>query len=140
MKVTFAPEGGSPQVWDYVPSKVKQSEAEMLERKAGSSYDEFNKNVLGGYAKARKVLLWHCFRKDHLLYRWEDLPDFAMAEVTVEFDAAELADIRAAVAGAKIDDSEKAEALAMIDSQMATLPEPDPKVRENSSDNDGGAG
>lgn len=134
MRVTYSPEDGSPQTWEYIPSKVRQTEAEMLERKAGSSYDEYNKNVLAGYAKARKVLLWHCMRKDHPLYRWEDLPDFAMSEVVVEFDAVELADIRAAIVASKIDEDDKAQALTMLDTQMETLPDAAPKAPSSSSE------
>ena len=125
MIVSYKPENGSPQTWTYAPAKVKQSEAEMIEKRFGNDWDAFNKAVLGGNSKARKALLWHCLRKDHPVFRWEDVPDFAMAEVTVEFEAQELADIRTALAKSKdLDDDVKASALATIDEQIASSPDP----------------
>lgn len=140
MIVHYKPENGTEQSWDYQPTKVRQSEAEMIEKRAGCDWDAFNKNVLSGQARARKVLLWHCFRKDHPIYRWEDLPDFAMAEVSIEFDAKELVDIRAAVEkSTDISEDVRAGALEVLDSQIAALPDADPKAGVSSSDVSTGA-
>lgn len=129
MKITYSPENEPVQSWDYRPAKIKQSEAEMMERRSGMDWDALQKGIIAGNAKARKVLLWHCLRLAHALYRWEDVPDFAMGEVKAEFDSAELADIRAAVAAASLPADDKAEALRMIDTQVAELAsEDDPKA------------
>lgn len=129
MKVTFAPDGGAVQSWTYEPRKVRQSEAEMMEKRAGLSWDEFNGQLLKGAARPRKVLLWHCLRKDHPVLRWEDVPDFAMAEVTVEFDASELAEVRALVEKSKdASDEDKAALLEVLDAQIADAGESDPKA------------
>lgn len=122
MKVTYSPESGTPTVWDYVPAKVRQSEAEMMERRAGMTWDELQKGILAGSAKCRKVLLWHALRKDHPVLRWEDVPDFLMAEVTVEFDLRETTDIRAAVAASKeISDDVRVSTLEVLDEEIAKL-------------------
>ena len=128
MRVTYSPENGSPQSWAYEPKRVRQSEAEMIEKRAGMSWDEFNKSLMTGGARARKALLWHCLRRDHPVLRWEDVPDFAMAEVQVELDHAELVAVRAAVASSTdTDDETKTTVLAAIDAQLAEVVETDPK-------------
>lgn len=129
MRVTYSPEGGSPQSWDYQPKRVRQSEAEMAEKRAGLSWDEFNKQLLQGAARPRKVLLWMCMRREHPVLRYEDVPDFAMSEVQVEFDAAELGEVRALVEKAKdTSDEDRAALLAVLDAQIAELGESDPKA------------
>lgn len=129
MIVKYAPEGGAVQSWTYAPQKVRQSAAEMVEKKFGGDWDEFNKKVLAGNAKARRVLLWHCLRTDHPVYRWEDTPDFAMAEVTVEFEPHELATIRGEIVKSKdIDEDVRASALSALDDiEAAELPKVDSK-------------
>lgn len=121
MKITYSPENEPVQSWDYRPAKIKQSEAEMMERRSAMDWDALQKGIIAGNAKARKVLLWHCLRTEHPLFRWEDVPDFAMGEVKAEFDATELADLRTAVAAASLPDEDKAEALRMLDGQITEL-------------------
>lgn len=135
MIVKYTADGSPGQRWIYAPEKVKQSQAEMVEKKFGGDWDEFNKKVLAGNAKARKVLLWHCLRTDHPVYRWEDTPDFAMSEVTVEFEAHELANLRGVIAKSKdIDDDVRASALAAIDDlEDAELPKADSKSEDVST-------
>lgn len=135
MIVKYTADGSPEQRWIYAPEKVKQSQAEMVEKKFGGDWDEFNKKVLAGNAKARKVLLWHCLRTDHPVYRWEDTPDFAMSEVTVEFEAHELASLRGVIAKSKdIDDDVRASALAAIDDlEDAELPKADSKSEDVST-------
>jgi hypothetical protein len=117
--VTYRPEGGAVQTWEYKPAKVRQSRAEMIEKRADMSFDEFGKALLAGRSRARRVLLWHCLSTDHPSYRWEDTPDFAMSEFELAFDVEELATLRAGVAGADVDVDVKDRALAAIDAQIA---------------------
>lgn len=122
MKVTYSPRDGEPQSWEYAPKDVLQSEAEMMEKRAGLQWDELNRALMAGAARPRKVLLWHCMRKAHPVMRWEDVPDFRMSEVQVEFDAFELGEMRAAVEKSpELDDAAKETALAVLDEQIAGL-------------------
>lgn len=133
MKVTYEDDNGNKTTWDYRPSKIRQTEAELMERKWGGDWDALNKAILSGSAKARRVLLWHAMRKDHPVLRWEDVPDFAMGQVSVEFDAEELADIREAIVKNKsMDDATRNDALAVLDEQIAAEPAADPKAPESS--------
>lgn len=138
MIIKFSPEDGAEQSWTYLPKRVKQSEAEMLEKRADMTFEEFNKALFTGAARPRKVILWHCLRKEHPVYRWEDVPDFAMSEVSIEFDAKELVDIRDAVAKSpSMTETARAEALEMLDDQISKLPESGlPKADLKSSESD----
>lgn len=120
MIVKYAPENGPVQTWEYKPKKVRQSQAEMIEKRSSMTFDEFNKALLTGSARPRKVLLWFCYLQQHPVFRFEDVPDFLMDEVTVEFDRAELQDIRAAVVSAKdMPEDVKEQALVVLDEQLA---------------------
>lgn len=135
MIIKYTPEDGAAQEWAYAPLKVRQSEAEMIEKRSGMEWDAFNKALLSGNARARKVVLWHCLRKDHPIFRWEDVPDFAMSEVQIEFDAKELGDIRAAVEKSKdMADDIKSEALRVLDEQLSELPVDEGKAPLSDSD------
>lgn len=137
MQVTYTPKGGAPLSWPYKPLDVRQSEAEMMEKRAGGlTWDELNKGILSNKAACRKVLLWHCLRLDHPLMRWEDVPDFAMGELKVEFDTGELAGIREGIEAMPdgVDDNLKAMALKQIDLQLADAPVADPKAQPSESD------
>lgn len=126
MRVTYSPDGTEPQAWDYVPAKVKQSEAEMMERRADLAWDDLNKGIMSGAARPRKVLLWHLLRRQHPILRWEDVPDFCMADVQIEMDAAELGRMREVMQKSKeLDETTREAVLAAIDDQIAGLPADD---------------
>lgn len=125
MKVSYTDDNDNKSTWDYRPAKVRMSVAEMMERRAGMTWDELNRAILAGSAKARRVLLWSCMMQEHPVLRFEDVPDFAMGQVAVEFDSTELVDIRDAISKNKsMDDTTKADALAVLDDQLATLDAP----------------
>jgi hypothetical protein len=117
--VTYRPEGGPVQSWPYKPKRVRQSRAEMIEKRAEMSFDEFGKALLGGKTRARRVLLWHCLSTDHPTFRWEDTPDFMVSELELSFDAEELQTMRDSIAAADAPEDAKAKALATIDAQLA---------------------
>lgn len=93
MDVTYKPEDGSVQRWSFNSGRVRQSEAEQIEAKAGTRYEEWVLDVQSGSARARRVLLWHLIRRDHPKFRFEDTPDFYVDELVVEYDAAELREL-----------------------------------------------
>lgn len=90
MKVTYTPEDGDAQAWDFSHGRVRASEAEMCERRLeGTKWDAFEAELLQGSARARRVLLWHLLRRAHPGMRWEDTPDFCMGDLVVEMDLAD---------------------------------------------------
>lgn len=93
MFVKYRPEDsadGDPQDWVFVAGRVKASKAEMIEKRYGKPWGMFSSAILAGEAHARRVLLWHLLSTAHPAFRWEDTPDFAMDEFTVEHSYAEL--------------------------------------------------
>lgn len=90
MNITYKPEGGTEQSWVFKPAKVRQSEAEVIEARAGCDWDTFITKVQEGASRARRVLLWHLMRREHPTLRYEDTPDFLVGELVVQFDADEL--------------------------------------------------
>lgn len=118
MWVTYAPADGAEQRWPFLPLGIKQSKAEMIEKRAGCSFAEWTTAVMAGSAKARKALLWHLMTTDHPGLRWEDVPDFAMGELVVDHDAAELAEIRKAALTAPMDEEIRTAGLAEIDTAI----------------------
>lgn len=41
MRVTYAPEDGDKQTWEFHPGRVKRSEAVLIEKRAGVRWDEW---------------------------------------------------------------------------------------------------
>ena len=115
MRVTYAPEGGAEQVWDFDPKRVRASEAEAIERRAGESWDAWLLNVQSGQMRARRVLLWHLMRRDHPTLRYEDTPDFFAGEVVVEHTRAELEEIRERAVRAKLPPDQREQVLSALD-------------------------
>lgn len=130
LRIRYAPEGGTPQEWTFVPRRTRQSEAEMIEkqakaRDAGNNFAEFLVHVKAGQAAALKVMLWHLTRRDHpgVNLRIEDVPDFYMGEVTVALDLDELLEARELAVANKhmFTDAEFAAGLAEVDAEIAEL-------------------
>ncbi len=136
MIVTYAPEGGAAQRWEFNPQRVRASEAEAIEKRAGETWDAWLVGVQSGSMKARRVLLWHMLRRDHPTVRYEDVPDFYAGEVLVEHTSAELTEMRDRVAKANIPADQREQALTALDvalteamSREADEPEPEGKAR-----------
>ncbi len=121
MLVKFSPENQvEPSTWEFHPEKVKQSAAELIERRSGLTYAQWAKAVGDGSALARKVLLWHLMTRDGHPLRIEDVPDFFFGDLTIEPDLDELRRVREQVeTSTDIGGSEKSEALNAIDLEIA---------------------
>jgi hypothetical protein len=117
----YTPEGGERQEWPFSPRKLKASEAESLEKRAGWDLEEFMEHLAKGSILARRALLWMFLRRVHLSLRFEDV-DFTVDEVEVQFDKGELTAIRAEVEKMP-DGPEREKALATIDEQLLTAPD-----------------
>jgi len=118
MFVTYQPSDGERQRWEWDPDRVRQSEAEMVEKRYGKTWDQFKAGVMSGDSKARRVLLWHLLRREHHTLRYEDTPDFYVGELVVEFSTGEIAMMRDRIMKANIPDDERDQMLTALDIQM----------------------
>lgn len=133
MIVTFTPVEGDSRSYDFKPRRIMSAEAENIERLVGKPYAEAVQAVIAGSALARRALVFTLEKRAHPTLRWTDF-DFPFDAVEVEFDADELAEIRASVEQAPgLSDAERADALAGIAALEETTP-PTPKAPEPSGD------
>ena len=123
MIIKFTPEGQDAREWTFEPRKVKQSVAEMIEKRAGCGFNEWVLAVRQGSAKAWKVLVWHLLcRETGYALRWEDVPDFAMGDIEIGLDLAEWLQTRETAADSPaLTDDEREAALAQIDGEIEKL-------------------
>lgn len=119
MKITYAPAGGQPKVWDFQPAETSQPDAEEIERRYGKLWDEFLEDLRKGGSRARRVLLWHLQRREHPTLRYEDTPVFKMGELSAEFSVDELLLIREQVLSSELSEEEKDGVLAGLDAEIA---------------------
>lgn len=118
MHITYRPGDGDEQRWDFDPDKVRASQAELIEKRAGLSFDAWHNAVRSGGVKARRVLLWHLIRLEHHTLRYEDTPDFALGELLVEHSAAELLELRDRLQKASMPDDERAQVEVALDIEI----------------------
>lgn len=123
MLVKFHPENQeAPSVWEFQPEKVRQSQAELIEKRSGMTYAQWAKAVGDGSSLARRVLLWHLMTRDGQVVRIEELPDFYFGDLTIEPSIEELRRIREQVElSDELDDKSKQEALDAVDLEIAKL-------------------
>jgi hypothetical protein len=118
MFVTYSPEGQPEQRWEFNPDRVRQSDAELIEKRYGQNWDAFRAGVQSGSAKARKVLLWHMLRREHHTLRLEDVPDFFMGELKVEHTRGELTVLRDRLAKANLPEGEREQMMTALDIEI----------------------
>lgn len=128
MLITYKPadpadgEGGR---WQFEPGRVRQSEAAVVEKVYGSSWDKFLGELQMGSVKARRVLLWHLMRRDGNTLNFASTPDFFMDEFLVEMNVAEWQAARERVLKQGLSEDDLATALTMIDAEIAAAEERD---------------
>ncbi len=133
MKVTYTQRGASePQVWDFRPDDIFETDAEMIERRwakligeKSAAFDAWRLMVLQGQASARRVLLWHCQDRDHRGRIRIDNVNPRRGELVVEASKAELVDMRGVLEHAGMDEIQREVVLAQLDAQIAAAPEDD---------------
>lgn len=119
MYVTFSPEDGDAQTWEFNPGRVRVAEQIAIEKAAGLRWDEWVTEVKLGRASARRVLLWAMLRREHPARPLADTPDFLADELVVELSPAELYESREAFVKAGGPAMEDGEAmLAALDAQI----------------------
>jgi hypothetical protein len=124
LKVTYSPEDGDEQVFDYNPNKLMSAEREALESRTGKPFSDFAMGVLKGDALCRRALLHVLLKRQHPTLRFDDV-DFCWDELTVEMTKGE---IDLAVARLR----EKGGSEQMIEGMLAqreTAPEDEGKAR-----------
>lgn len=126
MKVTYQPEGKEPQTWEVKPGRLRESQAELIEKRFGAELDQWHVSVIKGGARARRVLLWHLLAREHHTLRFEDTPDYYREELKVEYDYQELLEMRANVEkSSAVSGEEKETMLAQIDDEINGYDGPD---------------
>lgn len=123
MEVTYKPEGSQEtehRTWEFDPNRVRAVRAEMIEKRYGNRYAEWVTNVQRGEARARRVLLWHLMNTEHPQLKLEDVPDFMMGEVEVDYALSDLQRLRREVAESAMDDATKETTLERLDLEIAT--------------------
>lgn len=103
--ITYTPADGEHVTYDFDPDNLRQSEAEMIEKRMGGemTVEQWRAAVLQGNSRARRVLLWHLMRTVHHALRYEDVPDFRVGELKVEMTLGELTALRDRVERSKVD-------------------------------------
>lgn len=126
MLVNYMPEDGDHQSWEFDPRRVRASEAVMIQKRFGGTWEEFRAAVLQGDVEARRVLLWHLIRRTHHTLRFEDTPDFYTAELIVQATRTELLEMRAAlVSNRGVPDDQREIMLSAIDVEIERAPDPE---------------
>jgi hypothetical protein len=122
MHVTYAPrnpQDGERQEWDFDPDDILISEAELVQRHFGGTWDEFSVAVQKGDAKARRVLLWMLMRREHKAIQVRDVPDFRTGELKVEHSVAELLDLQEKIVGADMPPAQQQMMVAAFEVELA---------------------
>lgn len=122
MHITYAPEdqpAEAAQRWEFDPGRVRSVEAEMIEKRYGQNFDTWRNDVRAGSARARRVLLWHLLRRKHHTLRFEDVPDFLMAELVVEHSVAELLELKARIDKANLDEETRTQVATALDVEIS---------------------
>lgn len=119
MHVTYKPEDGTPQEWEFNPGRVRAGAAEVIEKRFGDSWEKFCAAVQQGSMRARRVLLWHLLTREHPGLRLEDVPDFYADEVVVEHSVAELTELRERLDKADLPEDQRVMTHAAFDLAMS---------------------
>jgi hypothetical protein len=136
MQVTYQPEDpaeGDEAVWNFRPSRIRESRGEMIEKRYAKllgeksvAFEAWRMAVLQGQSSARRVLLWHLRDLTHPgKIRIEDVDPYK-GELTVDASKSELLELRGTleqVAG--LDDEQRELMLASIDAQILAAPDDD---------------
>lgn len=134
MILIYRPDGGDERRWEFNPRKIRSAEAELVEKRTGLTWEQFGAQVTQGSVLCRRALLWMFQRRTHPTLRFEDV-DFALDELTLDYERHELVAIRAQLEKQRFDsDAERDATLAQIDEQIEATPGDDeaPKAPSNS--------
>lgn len=93
MRFTYTPEGADERVWEFAAGKMRSRDAEDIERVTKMPFrGGFLEALLDGSVLAQRALLWVYLRRDVPSLKFDQV-DFALDEVELTFDDAELEEI-----------------------------------------------
>jgi hypothetical protein len=118
LHVTYTPEDGDAQEWEFDPLRIRSSQAEMIESRFGENWEAWTAGVQSGNMKARRVLLWHLLSREHPTLRYEDVPDFYAGELVVQHSVAELTRLREPIETSNLPADKREIILAAFDREM----------------------
>lgn len=76
LRITYAPDGGDPQQFEFDPENPLNLEAEAVENVGGEAWEDWGLFLLrlgNGNARARRALLWVLLRRTNPQLRFADL-------------------------------------------------------------------
>lgn len=119
MQVIYRPEDGDEQRWEFDFKRVRRSEAIIVEKAYGANrtWGQFAMAAMQDSAEALTLLLWMLMRRTHSKLKLEDVPDFYLEEVEIDFGAEEWRLMRDEAAKSK--DPDAPQALAVIEQKLA---------------------
>lgn len=135
MLLKYSPEGQEPQVFEVRLGRLRVADMEALQKRTGMPYGtEFKAKLLQGDVVARRAMLWLMLRRQHARLKIEEV-DFYDDELTLERDRDEIADeIAELEAFTGMSEADRAVALAVLNMQLETAPEPPGKAPSPSAE------
>ena len=137
MFLRFKPEGQAEQLLEFRPEKVLFARARIAEKVYSKlcgerrTWEQFRAEALTGSIAARKVALWLALGDTHPTLRFEDTPDFAAGDLTLEYSKEELRQMRSGLESADLIEAEKQAQMKGLEQAIAEAPagsdEPDPE-------------
>lgn len=94
MQVEWDPENGEPKsTWEFNQGDVLGSDAKLVEKHYGGSWDQWVQGLRVGEFQARAVLLWYMMKLVNPKLKFADLPDFRVRQLTVQMGVSELKEL-----------------------------------------------
>lgn len=123
MIVTFTPTENDTRIYEFKPRLLPNSDAELLEKLTGKTYQSFVQDVTSGNALARRALVFLFEKRTHPTLKWAAF-DFPYGAVEVEYDRDEYAAMREAIeADTSLEDEDKAPIVAQLREFEESAPE-----------------
>jgi hypothetical protein len=121
MIITYSPEDGDVQEFEFLPAKLLSPEAEAIEAVGGAAWDtfeQFGEKFLRGSIRAYRAALWVMLKRQNPKLRFQDLT-FKIGEVTVNYTKTELTKLKEALEVADdVDEGQRQAALSQINSEL----------------------
>lgn len=152
MIITYTPDDGDSQEYEFMPGKLMNAEAEAIEDVGGqawSTFEEFGVKFFRGSARARRAALWIAMKRGNPRLKFSDV-SFRADQVSVDYSAKERAVIlEAMLADPDLDEEQRANLTTALGTELvsdveaaldeaAVVREPDLK-EPSSSSADGGS-
>jgi hypothetical protein len=89
MYVTWKPDDGETQTWEFDPEDEWAEDMIAVEKRAGMRWEAWVAECKMGNQEARRILLWHLMRRLHRGLRLDDVPRFKKRNLIVDMSVAE---------------------------------------------------